>query len=167
MNDTLEQRIHRLESIEAIRNLKSCYFAACDAKNPAGMRACFADGEVDIDFGAIGQFNRADDLVALYEQMALHPHIVEMHNGSNPRIEIIDSDNAEGQWALCYQVIDTEKMTLTQLGGDYQDRFRRTDSGWKIVASQFVVHSTLVLELGEDQLKKLFAGRRMPMPGAA
>lgn len=164
MSASLEQRITRLEAIEAIRNLKSSYFAACDAKNPAGMRACFADGEVDIDFGAIGHFTSADNLVALYEQMALHPHVVEMHNGSNPRIRVLDAENAEGNWALCYQLIDTDKMTLTQLGGDYEDRFALTDKGWKMTASKFVVHSTLVLELGENQIKRLFAGQRMPMP---
>ena len=35
---TLEQRIARLEAIEAIKQLKYAYFHACDTKQPARVR---------------------------------------------------------------------------------------------------------------------------------
>lgn len=165
MSSPVEQRLARLEAIEAIRALKNRYFACCDAKDPDGMRACFADGTVDIDYGAIGRFDNADDLKAIYTQMACHPHMVEIHHGSNPRIEITGEGQASGQWSLTYQLINTELNTLTQLGGEYVDEYRQTADGWKITATRFSVISTLALQLDEAGMKPLFAGRQMPMPG--
>lgn len=155
---SLEQRIQALEDREAIRALKSHYFAVCDAKNPEGMRACFVDGPVDIDYGAIGCFDNADALVAVFQDIGCHPHMVEMHHGLNPRIRLTGPDEAEGDWALQYQLINTRDMTLTQLGARYEDRYRRTSEGWKIAATRCIVHSTLVVQLGEDALRRVMAG---------
>ncbi|MGB1580363.1 MAG: nuclear transport factor 2 family protein [Nevskiales bacterium] len=165
MTDSLEQRIARLEAIEAIRAMKNRYLAACDAKDPNGMRACFADGKVHINYGVIGTFDNADDLKAIYSQMACHPHMVEMHHGSNPRIEIVDDKNAKGQWSLTYQLINTELNTLTQLGGEYEDEYQLTEDGWKMTATTFTVISTLAVQLSDENMQPLFAGRQMPMPG--
>lgn len=164
MTASLEERIARLEAIEAIRELKAQYLACCDAKDPDGMRACFADGEVNIDYGAVGSFDNADDLKAVYTKMACHPYMVEMHHGSNPRIHVTDSDHATGQWSMTYQLINTEMNTLTQLGGEYEDEYQLGNDGWKITSTRFTVTSTLVVELGESGMKQLFAGRQMPMP---
>ena len=38
---TLEQRLSRLEAIEAIKQLKARYFHACDRKESAAVRDCF------------------------------------------------------------------------------------------------------------------------------
>ncbi len=167
MTASIEERLARLEAIEAIRDVKSRYLACCDAKDPDGMRGCFADGKVDIDYGVVGRFDNADDLKAIYTDMACHPHIVEMHHGSNPRIQVIDAKQARGQWSLEYQLINTELNTLTQLGGEYEDEYRLTDTGWKITATRFVVSSTLIVELNPTEMKHLFAGRQMPMPAQA
>lgn len=161
---TLEQRIHALEDREAVRQLKSRYLACCDAKDPAGFRACFANGKVAIDYGAIGQFDTADALVAVYTQMACHAHMVEMHHGSNAQIELTGVDSAWGEWDIHYQLINTQDHTLTQLGGHYHDEYLRTKAGWKISATRFQVISTLILQLDENAIKRVFAGRSMPMP---
>lgn len=97
MDNATEARLRRLEHAESIRDLKARYLAACDAKDPEGVRACFADGEIEIDYGPIGSFDNADDLVAVYRKMACHPHMVEMHHGSNPRIEVLDTKTARGR----------------------------------------------------------------------
>lgn len=143
-----QRRLQVLEDREAIRDLKAAYFAACDAKDPAAMRACFADGRVAIDYGVIGVFDNADDLVAVFTRLGCHPHMIEMHHGVNPRIELIDADRARGRWSLHYQLIDTRERRLTQLGGCYDDEYRRdADGGWKITATRSVITSTLVLAL--------------------
>ena len=112
----LEERLARLEAIEAIRQLKSHYLAACDAKDPAAMRACFCDGPVHIDYGVLGQFSDADTVVRLYTEQACHPHILEMHHGSNPQIELVAPTQARGSWSLHYQQINTETNMRTQWG---------------------------------------------------
>lgn len=156
---TIEQRLQALEDQQRIVALKARYFAACDGKDPAAMRACFADGEVAIDYGVIGCFASADALVAVFTEMACHPHMVEMHHGVNPEITLHSADAASGNWGLHYQLIDTRSNTLTQLGASYQDQYRKTAAGWQISATRCVVHSTLVLQLGDDAVRALVRGR--------
>lgn len=163
--ETLEQRVQALEDREAIRSLKARYLACCDAKDPAGFRACFADGKVAIDYGPIGRFDNADALVEVYTQIACHEHMLELHHGSNPQIELTGADSALGSWGIQYQLINSRDNNLTRLSGCYDDEYTRTPDGWKISATKFTVTSTLVLQLEESGLKKLFAGRSMPSPG--
>lgn len=157
----LEQGLRALQDIESIRTLKARYLASCDAKDPAGMRACFADGPVPIDYGRVGRFETADALVEVFRQLGCHAHIVEMHHGVNPQIELTGADTAGGRWGLHYQMINTQEQTLTQLGGGYEDTYRRTPEGWKISATRFIVTSTLVLGLSEA-VKTLYCGRIPP-----
>lgn len=156
---TIEDRLATLEAIEAIRSLKARYLACCDAKDPVGMRACFADGPVAIDYGVIGCFDAADPLVAVFKAMGCHPHMVEMHHGVNPQISLQGTDAAKGHWGLHYQLINTAENTLTQLGAYYDDEYRKTAQGWKISATRCVVTSTLVLKLSAEAAQALVIGR--------
>lgn len=158
-NSLLEQRLAVLEDTEAIRSLKARYLACCDAKDPVGMRACFADGEVAIDYGVVGRFDRADALVEIFKQIGCHPHMVEMHHGANPQITLRGDDHAEGRWGLHYQLINTQDNTLTQLGAYYEDEYKKTPAGWKISATRCVVTSMLSLKLAADAVRALVIGR--------
>ena len=157
--ETIERRLARLEAMEAIRALKARYLACCDRKDPAGMRACFADGPVPVDYGAVGRFDNADALVSLYTEIACHPHMVEMHHGMNPQIEVLDDTHARGSWSLHYFLINTQTKGVTQLAGYYEDEYRMSDGDWKISATKFVATSTLALDFTGNNLKTLFAGR--------
>lgn len=157
----IERRLQRLEDAEAIRTLKARYLFCCDRKDTRGMRACFADGPVEIDYGVIGTFDNADALVAVFKAVACHDHMVEMHHGMNPQIEVLDAASARGTWSLHYCLIDTQASRATQLAGYYEDRYRRDGGAWKIVATRFVATSTLAVDLADGNLKTLFAGRTM------
>lgn len=162
-NNSLEQRVAVLEDTEAIRSLKARYLACCDAKDPVGMRACFADGTVAIDYGVLGTFDRADALVDIFKQIGCHPHMVEMHHGVNPQITLKSADHAEGRWGLHYQLINTNDNTLTQLGAYYEDEYRKSTAGWKMSATKCVVTSMLSLKLAADAVQALVIGR-LPAP---
>lgn len=163
---TLERRIQRLEDLEAIRQLKARYFLSCDRKDPTGMRGCFVDGKVEIDFGVVGAFDEADKLVEVFKSVGCHEHMVELHHGMNPVIEIVGEDEARGSWSLHYFLIDTQNQSGTQLAGQYEDRYRRVDGHWKISASCFTATSTLALSLSQQQVGVLFAGRTPPLVDA-
>lgn len=159
---SIADRLSLLEDREAIRELKARYLAACDAKDPAGMRACFVDGPVHIDFGPVGTFDRADALVEVFKAIGCHPHMVEMHHGVNPIIEHVGRGRARGHWGLHYQLINTRENTLTQLGAYYDDEYVRVARAWKIEKTRCVITSMLVLQLGDDGVKRLLAANSPP-----
>jgi hypothetical protein len=137
----LEQRIARLEAVEAIRELKHRYFNACDLKEVEVIRDCFAEGEIAIDYGPVGCFQDRDSFVALYQSLACNERVIDLHHGANPEIELAGDDEAVGRWALYYFNLDGETGATRQLGGVYQDRYRRVDGQWKIVETAFRAHS--------------------------
>jgi hypothetical protein len=159
---TLAHRIQVLEDIEAIRQLKHRYFFACDRKRPAEVLACFATGEIDLDYGRVGRFTRAADMVAVFEQLACQEHIVEMHHAQNPEVRVLDATRAEATWGLYYFMINTRDRNLTQLGGFYVDAYRKIDGEWKISASAFHCTSTEVLDIAEGLARVVFAGSAAP-----
>ncbi len=156
----LEQRIARLEAIEAIKQLKARYFQACDNKQPERVRSCFVDGEMLIDYGRVGSFNNADDMVAVFTKYACEEHIVEMHHAQNAQIEVYSADEATGTWGLFYYMIDTRRKQVTQLAGFYEDEYRFEYGGWRISATRYDVTSTQLMDLSEGMAKVVFAGRQ-------
>jgi hypothetical protein len=159
----LEQRLSRLEAIEAIRQLKARYFHACDTKQPEIVRECFAPGDIELRYGRIGNFNNREDMLAVFTELACQPHIVEMHHGQNPRIEVQDADNATGTWGLYYYLIDTGRQIVTQLAGFYEDAYARSDGQWRITRSRYEVTSTQIFDLSEGLARVTFAGGAAPV----
>ncbi len=159
---TIEQRLQRLEDIEAIKQLKHRYFHCCDRKQPDAVRCCFVDGPARIEFGRVGDYDDADALVHAFSELACQDHIVEMHHAQNPQIEITGKDTATGLWGLYYYMIDTRQHTATQLGGFYEDAYRRCERGWRIAASRFTVTSTQIIDVGEVAVRRIFAGAVAP-----
>lgn len=159
---SIEQRLATLEAIEAIRQLKARYFHACDSKQPELVRDCFAPGEIDLRYGRIGSFTRRDDVVAVFSELACHEHIVEIHHGQNPQVEILDENNAQATWGLYYYLIDTRQQTVTQLAGFYEDGYIRLDGEWKMNKSWYEVNSTQIFDLSEGMAKVIFAGASAP-----
>lgn len=160
----VERRLQKLEDAEAIRTLKARYLFSCDRKDTAGMRACFADGKIHIDYGVVGSFDNADALVQLFSEIGCHPHMVELHHGINPQIEVQDAARARATWSLHYFLINTQAKSLTQLAGYYEDEYRKHDGAWKITSTRFVATSTLALDYSEGVAKALFAGGTLPAP---
>ncbi|MEH6580456.1 MAG: nuclear transport factor 2 family protein [Halioglobus sp.] len=159
---TLEQRLSNLEAVEAIRKLKARYFHACDTKQPERVRECFATGEIDLRYGRIGSYTDREELVAVFSELACHDHIVEMHHGQNPQIEIVDENNATAIWGLYYYLIDTRQNTVTQLAGFYDDAYTRVGGEWTMNKSWYEVCSTQIFDLSEGLAKVIFAGGAAP-----
>lgn len=157
--DAIEQRIQRLEDIEAIRQLKARYFHACDTKDTATIRSCFAEQEVVIDYGQIGVFTDVDAFVEIYTQMACNDHIIDMHHGQNAQISWETPERASAIWDLYFHQINTEASTLTQLGGHYFDVFTRQNGEWKILNTQFNVTSSCISSFEKGASTILFAGK--------
>ncbi|WP_439888352.1 nuclear transport factor 2 family protein [Pseudomonas sp. MBLB4123] len=141
---SLEQRIARLEALEAIRQLKHRYLNACDLKDVEAIRDCFAEGQILIDYGPLGVFEERDSFVALYRELVCRDAVIDLHHGANPEIELRSATEASARWALYYFNLDGESGATRQLGGFYQDRYRLTEAGWQIVETRFRAHSQVV-----------------------
>jgi hypothetical protein len=160
---TLEQRIARLEAIEAIKLLKYQYFEACDTKQPELVRECFSPGLIDLDYGRIGHFTDREAMLAVFTELACESHIVEMHHGQNPQIVLQDETVATGVWGLYYHMIDTRRELVTQLAGFYDDAYQLQEGQWKIVKSHYDVTSTQIFDLSEGLARAIFAGASAPV----
>ncbi len=162
MTISIEQRLGRLEAIEAIRCLKARYFHACDNKLPNQIRVCFAEGDIDLRYGRVGNFTNREQLVEIFTQYACHDHIIEMHHGQNPQIEILDDNTASAIWGLYYYLIETKQNTVTQLAGFYDDGYIRVGGEWKMCKSWYEVTSTQIFDLSEGLARVIFAGGQAP-----
>ena len=160
--EALQSRLQRLEDIDAIRQLKARYLHACDRKDIAMLRECFATGTVAIDYGAIGCFEDRDSFLQTFQAMACHPHIIDMHHGHNGQIEWRSSSEATAVFDLHFCQINQETGMLTQLGGFYEDGFRNSGDGWKIVSTRFVVTSTVVNQITDGTVRPLIMGIAPP-----
>ncbi len=159
---TLEQRIQRLEDIEAIKQLKAQYLHGCDRKQLNVIKNCFAEGAILIDYGAIGCFHDRDAFVKIYEQMACNDHIIDMHHGQNPQINWVSENSATAIWDLYFFQINTQENTQTQLAGYYQDEYIKQNSQWKICSTKFNISSTNLVQMDQSTIKPIFSGSRPP-----
>lgn len=139
----MEQRLQQLEALEQIRLLKHRYLNACDLKAVEEIRECFAPGPIVIDYGPLGIFHDRDSFIALYTRLACQPQVIDMHHGANPEIVLDSATEAHGRWALYYFNLDAETGITRQLGGTYEDRYRLTEAGWRMVETRSRIHSTV------------------------
>ena len=158
--------LDRVEALEAIKRLKARYWYSCDQKDVEAVRACFADGVVEIDYdGPASTLQHRDELYDVFQELGCKPNIVEVHHGSAPQIERVDETHGTGVWGLVYDLIDTERKTMHRVGGYYHDRYERIDGAWKIRATRFRVVSVVALRYeSEGDVKLLLAGNALPAP---
>ena len=159
LEDDLAKRVERLEAIEAIRQLKARYFNACDSQDPERASQCFAAGDVLIDMGHIGVFRNREEFAAVYRAAGCHDYILDLHQGANPEIEIIDGSHARGDWSLNYRNINTRERTVTFLSVMYHDGYAKIQGEWKIVTCRVEYKTALHLSYARGALQALLAGK--------
>ncbi|MGW5381260.1 SDR family NAD(P)-dependent oxidoreductase [Nocardia sp. NPDC003963] len=124
------------DRIMAIEHLKYRYWRACDAKDPAGIRACFVETGADIDFGPLGRFD-ADGLTQVFQDIALRTHegghrILDMHHGMMPDITLLGAAEAVGSWTLRFTQLDLRARTQTLAAIEYDDRYVLENGEWRM-----------------------------------
>ena len=151
----LEERIARLEAVEAIKALKHRYLRACDAKRPEDFRDCFvAEGAV-IDYGPrIGTFEDADGIADVFRRIALQRVddefvIYDMHHALHADIEILDGGEARGQWTLRFRQVNLVDRTQQVSAIEYADRYVIEAGEWRIASCEVTTLWTLMEPLAE------------------
>lgn len=152
---TLEQRIARLEAIEAIRRLKHRYLRACDFKEPDTFRECFVARGAIVDYGPrMGKFEDADGIAEVYRRVALERvdgvyNVLDMHHGLQSDIDVISETEATGAWTLRFRQIDRRAAVERVSAIEYNDRYEIEDGEWRIRSCHVRTLWTLVTPLPE------------------
>ena len=115
--------------LEEIKQLKYRYLRTLDLKRWGDFEACFVP-EATGDYGDGLVFADRDALVA-YMRENLGPALVTMHHCHHPEIAV-DGDHATGRWYLEDKVISEEYRFVLEGAAFYEDRYVRTDDGWRI-----------------------------------
>lgn len=129
---TLEQRVQRVEDVQAVANLKAAYCNAADggwdrpSHDADAVAALFVDDGV-WDGGPFGRADGREQIRALFAGFRRFPFA--FHCVSNPVIAVA-GDTATGEWhANIAMILDGDRPYA--LGAVYCDEFVRTDAGWR------------------------------------
>ena len=127
----LEQRIARLEDIEAIKQLKAEYcYRVDDGEIDALMRRFTSDAVWD--GGPMGRFEGRDAigkfLSELPSQLSFYLHWV-----MNPWIEV-DGDRARGRWYLVEPCTAAGRERAIWGAGRYREEYVREANAWKFLS---------------------------------
>lgn len=133
----LEERLARVEDIEAIRNLKSLYVGYCDPYDPEGFASVFAPDGVwqGADYG---EFQGHEALREFIDKDVRDHYVWTFHYLLRPLIELADDrQTARGEfYAHIYEVIHDEDSPHGQKSivafARYHDDFVKVDGQWRI-----------------------------------
>ena len=131
---TLEQRLDRLESIEAIKQLKARYCAGCDDDhNPDTLAALFEDDAV-WEATSNGRYEGIAAIRGFFSDLRASGRIRNSaHHAINPIIEA-DGDLATGHWRLVMLYtanVPGGGVQYLRIIGWYRERYRRSNGRWR------------------------------------
>ncbi len=133
-DESVEQRLRRIEDLEAIRRLKAEYCAACDADNDAdAVVALFVDDAPSWEATGSGPKRGRDEIHRYFADLRASGRMRNSaHNVSNAIVDV-DGDSAVGRWrvVMLYTAnLPDGGVAYLRLIGWYRDTFRRVDDRW-------------------------------------
>ncbi len=128
---TLEERIQRLEDIEAIRYLQAKYQRCLDSRDFNGIAECFADTVVSAYGNNEMSFNGKDNVLGfLMNSMTLDMPSAHMIHGGE--IDILDDKNAVAKWYLQDFLINKTYNINIQGAAIYHTEYVKENGKWFI-----------------------------------
>lgn len=131
---TPEQRLDRLESIEAIKQLKARYCAGCDDDhNPESLAALFHLDAV-WESTTNGRYEGIDAIRGFFADLRASQRIRNSaHHAINPIIDV-SGDSATGHWRLIMLYtanVPDGGVQYLRIVGWYRETYRRTGGVWR------------------------------------
>ena len=158
MSESLEKRIDRLESIEAIKKLKHRYMNYCDlGYPPAKLGPLFIDDAVwsSKEFGVHPSRRALETFFAgISSQIVFAAHLA-----MNFIIEV-EGDHGTGKWRIlmpCTMVENGKKVSRWLLG-DYDEVYVRRNGVWLFKSIDFVVNFNVPFDQDWAAVAKVRAG---------
>lgn len=144
MSATLDDRLRRLEDLEAIRQLKAFYSQCADAKYTADHRRRPQDEidaitrrQVDTVFTPDAvwdggpQFGRLEGRQAIYDHLRAGRWNFALHYFVNPVITL-DGDTAHASWMLWQPATLEENNQAVWMSATTEDDYVRAANGWQL-----------------------------------
>ena len=127
----LEQRLIRVESIEAIRTLKARYCDLCDEGYDADALCALFTEDAVWDGGKLGVYEGIEKIHEFFVDM---PNIMSfaIHNVTNSAVELgQDGQSAVARWYLIQMATQKEQNLAVWLTGRYVDQLVLENDIWK------------------------------------
>ncbi|MGB0211549.1 nuclear transport factor 2 family protein [Algiphilus sp.] len=137
---TTEERLDRMEAIEALRRLKHEHY--CLAVDRAVCRSDRAEydalverlaPDIEVSFTGFGRFSGKEAAAPFFIDGVGSMLSWCQHRVGNPIIDV-DGDTARGQWTVFCPAIATDAAPTGPgpiiIVGRYDERYRRTDGRW-------------------------------------
>jgi len=130
---TLEERITRLEDIEAIRQLQAKYQRCLDTRDFDGIAECFAD-EVVSSYGNGSMSYKGKDEVIHFLCSVMTLKMPSTHLIHGGEIDIIDPEHGHAKWYL-EDHLEHEKYLMKLHGAAIYDvDYIKRDGRWQITS---------------------------------
>lgn len=128
---TLEERITRLEDIEAIRQLQAKYQRCLDTRDFDGMATCFtADAVSAYDSGEMTYQGR--DAIVGFLSKTLTNAITCSHLIHGGEFDFQDSTHVTGLWYLEDYLLHSTFLMKMHGAAIYHIEYRKEEEGWQI-----------------------------------
>lgn len=132
----LEKRIHKLEDIQAIKNLQAKYTYLVDSKKLDEVAELMTD-DIVANLIPFGKFDGKTMLMNVLKGMVENSKMMR-HQMMNAYLEV-DGDKATGRWYLFgpFTAAAPGKDIAHWLQGEYNNEFVRKNGQWKISKLNF------------------------------
>ncbi len=136
MNQTIEERLRKLEDIEAIKKLKAsyCYWAdagiAGDASKMDELVDHFTDNDPWADFGPFGVHKGKEAVGAFFRDVVVSTLSYSAHMVANPIIEV-DGKEARGRWYVDVPCTLRGADRAVWLQARYEEEYVKEGGAWK------------------------------------
>lgn len=128
---TLEERITRLEDIEAIRQLQAKYQRCLDTRDFDGLDECFTEDVVSAYGNGSMSYRGKEQVIGfLCSVMGLDmPSTHLIHGGE---IEVVDAMNAKATWYLEDHLLHQKYLMKLHGAAIYYVDYRKVEGAWQI-----------------------------------
>jgi len=149
----LEERIQRLEDIEALKQLKARYAGYCDDDYDADRLAPLFTEDAIWDGGALGRCEGREGIREFFAGASrLIPFAI--HHVTNPILEI-DGDRATGRWYLWQPCVHSAGDQALWMAGRYDDSYRRENGEWRFAHVKIELNMLSPYEVGWSQSRMI------------
>ena len=129
--ETLEERISRLEDIEAIRCLQSKYQRCLDTRDFEGLAECFAPDAVSSYDGGNMSYTGRDAIIG-YLRSVMTRHLPSAHLIHGGEIDVTGPESATAKWYLEDHLLHRRFLVKLNGAAIYDVSYTKAGGRWQI-----------------------------------